>query len=113
MAKAKKAKSSKSAKGSRPPGSRPPGSRPPAKKKAARPAKAKKQREPYSILIPFLVVLLVLVGIFDLTLAFYIWLNRDKGKSNVQNVNVSMGASASYAEAYETPRWRGDDFLAL
>ncbi len=99
MAKAKKAKSSKSAKGSKPPVK---------KKAAARPVKAKKQREPYSILIPFLVVLLVLVGIFDLTLAFYIWLNRDKG-----NQNASMGAFASYVEPYEAPRWPGNDALVL
>lgn len=89
MAKAKKAKAVKSAKGSKPP----------VKKKPARPPKPKKQREPYSILIPFLVVLLVLVGIFDLTLAFYIWLNRDKSKP--KDADASMGAYASYVESYD------------
>lgn len=89
MAKAKKAKAAKSAKGSKPP----------VKKKPARPPKPKKQREPYSILIPFLVVLLVLVGIFDLTLAFYIWLNRDKSKP--KDADASMGAYASYVESYD------------
>ena len=89
MAKAKMAKAAKSAKGSKPP----------VKKKPARPPKPKKQREPYSILIPFLVVLLVLVGIFDLTLAFYIWLNRDKSKP--KDADVSMGAYAPYIESYD------------
>ena len=88
MAKAKKAKAAKSAKG-----------KPPVKKKPARPPKPKKQREPYSILIPFLVVLLVLVGIFDLTLAFYIWLNRDKGSP--KDVNAAMGVHTSYVEPYD------------
>lgn len=92
MAKAKKAKAAKSAKGAK-------GSKPPAKKKPARPPKPKKQREPYSILIPFLVVLLVLVGIFDLTLAFYIWLNRDK--SAPKDTNAAMGAYAPYVESYD------------
>lgn len=92
MAKAKKVKAAKGGKGARPP----------AKKKPSRPPKPKKQREPYSILIPFLVVLLVLVGIFDLTLAFYIWLNRDKGKPENSN-NASMRQSAFLTEAYEAP----------
>ena len=91
MTKAKKAKASKSAKGSKPP----------VKKKPSRPPKPKKQREPYSILIPFLVVLLVLVGIFDLTLAFYIWLNRDKGRP--KDTGASMGVYSSYVESYDGP----------
>lgn len=89
MAKAKKTKAA-----------RPPkGAKPSAKKKPARPPKPKKQREPYSVLIPFLVILLVLVGIFDLTLAFYIWLNRDKGKPK----DISSDARASYVETLEPP----------
>lgn len=101
MAKAKKAKTAKSVKGGKPP----------VKKKPARPSKPKKQREPYSILIPFLVVLLVLVGIFDLTLAFYIWLNRDKGSS--KNTNASMSAYASLDGTYDTSPLPGLDRFTL
>lgn len=90
MAKVKKTKAAKPSKGAKPS----------AKKKPARPPKPKKQREPYSILIPFLVILLVLVGIFDLTLAFYIWLNRDKSKPK----NASMDAPlTSCVETFEPP----------
>ncbi len=65
--------------------------KPPQRGKSAKngkrpPPKPKRQREPYSVLIPFLVVLLVLIGIFDLALGFYIWLNRDriKGSSRLE-----------------------------
>lgn len=100
MAKVKKGKAPKGAKG---------GAKAPAKKRPPRPKKPKKQREPYSILIPFLVVLLVLIGIFDLTLAFYIWLNRDTKRPK----ETAYHGGTAYVETYLTPDGSGIDSLLL
>ncbi len=66
-------------------------------KKEPKAKKKKEYKEGTGVLIPFLIVLLVLVGIFDLFLMIFIFSNWDRVKATAD----SLGAPAGYARRAE------------
>lgn len=60
-------------------------------KKAPKPKKKKEYKEGTGVLIPFLIVLLVLVGIFDLFLMIFIFSNWDRVKATANGLDAPAG----------------------
>ncbi len=71
--------------------------------KAKKPPKEKKARKKRNgMLMPFLVAILVLVGIFDVIMGVFLWLNWDR----VKHSDIWPDGLSAYTEEGEAPSFR-------